>query len=384
MVTHVDLSASQQGNLRATQLVMIILAVAFVGLRFASRYMKGFSFGMDDLLIVSALILLFVIFGITLLGLHYGLGRHAAALQVEDLMSYGKTLMAFECVYVTCITLVKCSLLTMYYRIFPIRSIKIGAYILAGVSISWAISICMVSIFQCTPIAKTWNPTLDGHCINLKASFIGNAIPNILTDILILALPMPQIWKLHTTVLQRAQICFVFLLGSFVIFTSIYRFTQVFRFQADDVTWTLASAQIWCLVESSAAIISACLPTLGPLFQFVVRSLKLTSSARNSSNSRSRSRELKTIRPSVGGGIEALESPGPRADFDDASKLSDGRNFQRLHRASGESGDTWSKNSGGPEVYTVEVGERSLRHKASEDSDEILLRGTSLGKQTKM
>jgi hypothetical protein len=72
----------------------------------------------------------------------------------------------------------------------------------------------VVCIFQCTPIAKAWNPTIAGHCINLKGSFIGNAVPNILTDMAILTLPMPQVWRLHTTLVQKCQLSIIFLLGS--------------------------------------------------------------------------------------------------------------------------------------------------------------------------
>ena len=102
----------------------------------------------------------------------------------------------------------------MYCRIFPVRTIIVGAYILGGLSIAWCFSIIMVSLLQCIPMAKTWDPTLEGHCINLKGSFIGNAIPNIMTDVAILALPMPQVWNLHTSVSQKCQISFIFLLGS--------------------------------------------------------------------------------------------------------------------------------------------------------------------------
>lgn len=102
----------------------------------------------------------------------------------------------------------------MYLRIFPVRNIRIGAYVLGALSIGWCISIIMVSVFQCVPIEKIWDPTLDGFCIDLKKSFVGNAVPNILTDVAILALPMPQVWSLHTSFLQKAQISLIFLLGS--------------------------------------------------------------------------------------------------------------------------------------------------------------------------
>lgn len=70
-----------------------------------------------------------------------------------------------------------------------------------------------VSLFQCTPLEKLWNPTLPGHCINFLGAIIGNAVPNIVTDILILALPMPLLWHLQTGYLQKIMLSGVFLLG---------------------------------------------------------------------------------------------------------------------------------------------------------------------------
>lgn len=102
----------------------------------------------------------------------------------------------------------------MYRRAFDIRSLRLQGYVLGGIVIAWAISIILVCIFQCQPIAKAWNPMLDGQCINLKGSFIGNAVPNILTDILILALPIRYVWKMVPDKTMRLQLSVVFLLGS--------------------------------------------------------------------------------------------------------------------------------------------------------------------------
>lgn len=37
------------------------------------------------------------------------------------------------------------------------------------------------------------------HLHHLKASFIGNAVPNVVTDILILSLPVRVVWRLYAT-----------------------------------------------------------------------------------------------------------------------------------------------------------------------------------------
>lgn len=161
--------------------------------------------------------------------------------------------MAFECIYCTAVGLIKISLLLMYMRIFPTKGFTLGAYILGFMTIGWVIAINCVSIFQCDPIKKAWFPLIAGKCINLKASFVGNAVPNILTDVAILCMPIGQVWKLQVTPTQRASLCFMFLLGSLsvvllpaspwtsltatsVLFASIYRFTTIMQFQMTDTT----------------------------------------------------------------------------------------------------------------------------------------------------
>nr|UPX44897.1 hypothetical protein FAC9M19_31 [Penicillium camemberti] len=146
----------------------------------------------------------------------------------------------------------------MYCRIFPTREIRIASMILGGISIAWSMSIILVSVFQCTPIARAWDTRIPGTCINLKGSFIGNAVPNVITDILILCLPVRVVWGLHASITHRL-----------VIFTSVYRFTTLFEFNPTDIAWTLGKSCTWCVVECSAGIISACMPTLRPLFMIV-------------------------------------------------------------------------------------------------------------------
>jgi len=60
-----------------------------------------------------------------------------------------------------------------------------------------------------------WSNTPEsGHCINVEWFYRAMAIPNTLTDGLILALPMPLIWRLQLPKRQKIALCGVFLLGS--------------------------------------------------------------------------------------------------------------------------------------------------------------------------
>ncbi|KAJ6045710.1 hypothetical protein N7499_003626 [Penicillium canescens] len=298
-----DIYESRQGEYRAGTISMTVLGVVFVILRFLARWKKGLRIGADDYVILLSLvsaILVSLLEKPYLTGgpsaidfstscsrpveliwrpvhlIHFGMGRHADVLPEGNIVIIAKLLMSFECVYCMTVGIVKISILLMYARIFPTRGFRITAIILGSIVIGWVVAIICVSVFQCTPIAKAWNPTLSGACINLKGSFIGNAVPNILTDIAILALPVHVVWGLHATVTHRLSVIAVFLLGSFVVFSSAYRFSTLFEFQPIDTPWTLAKACTWCLIECSSGIISACMPTLRPLF--VMLSSKFASS----------------------------------------------------------------------------------------------------------
>ncbi|KAJ5665391.1 uncharacterized protein N7477_007839 [Penicillium maclennaniae] len=261
-----DMHDNRQGQYRAGTISMTVLGAVFVALRFLSRWKKGVSIGWDDYLVLVSLGFLFAVCGLNLSMIEYGMGLHADVLPVKNLVMIAKLLMAFECVYCTAVGIVKISILLMYARIFPTREFRIAAYIIGFIVVSWVIAIICVSVFQCTPIAKAWDTSLPGTCINLKGSFIGNAVPNILTDVAILSLPVHVVWRLQATLVHRLSVIAVFLLGSFVIFTSAYRFSTLFKFEPTDVSWTLAEACTWCLIETSSGIISACMPTLRPLF----------------------------------------------------------------------------------------------------------------------
>lgn len=112
--------------------------------------------------------------------------------------------------------LIKLSILFMYRRIFTdmSRFFRVGSRICGGVVVAWALAFVPAAIFQCTPVSKAWDSDKEGHCIDLRVGFISVAIPNILTDIAILTLPVQVCWHLAGSVLYRLSISGIFLLGA--------------------------------------------------------------------------------------------------------------------------------------------------------------------------
>lgn len=129
----------------------------------------------------------------------------------------------------------KLSLLFLYFRIFPVKSIRLGGYICGGVSTAWNLACIFAAAFQCTPRERLWMPWLEGTCINLFLTQLCVSIPSILCDIAILCLPIPHVWRLNTNLTQRLLLTCIFLLGSYVVFTSVYRFRVFLLYRTDDI-----------------------------------------------------------------------------------------------------------------------------------------------------
>lgn len=70
------------------------------------------------------------------------------------------------------------------------------------------------TIFQCLPIQGFWDKKIVSVCgVDVNSFFIGNAVPNIVTDWALLLLPLPYIWRLHRNTVQKLAIYATFLLG---------------------------------------------------------------------------------------------------------------------------------------------------------------------------
>jgi hypothetical protein len=70
------------------------------------------------------------------------------------------------------------------------------------------------AVFQCSPVQYTWDKTIvGGSCFNQQAFYRYVSLPNILTDFVILIMPMPVVWKLQTRLTHKVALTGVFLLG---------------------------------------------------------------------------------------------------------------------------------------------------------------------------
>ncbi|KAL2147688.1 hypothetical protein VTI28DRAFT_7040 [Corynascus sepedonium] len=260
-----DLTEDLRAYVRNVTVAFTVFAGVFVGLRFLARYRQGVRIWIDDWMMVASFLVLVGNMIMNLELVKQGLGLHSGLLTLPQLQKLYKTILGAEIIYVTGVNLYKISLLLFYFRVFPVRSVRLGGYICGGMSTAWNIACILAATWQCTPRERLWMPWLEGTCIDLFLTQLCISVPSILCDIAILCLPLPHVIRLKTNLWQRILLTFIFMLGSYVVFTSIYRFRVYLDYTTDDVPWSLADPCAWNIIEISSGIVSACLPTLGPL-----------------------------------------------------------------------------------------------------------------------
>lgn len=128
---------------------------------------------------------------------------------------WGKYLVAISTLYFAGVNIPKLAILALYHRLFPNRSNRYIIYALMGILIGLTISTVVTALVACIPFAANWDPTLPGaRCINKEAFFRWGSLPNIVTDVVMLVLPMRIVWNLHTTTRLKVGLTITFMFGS--------------------------------------------------------------------------------------------------------------------------------------------------------------------------
>ena len=67
-----------------------------------------------------------------------------------------------------------------------------------------------MALFQCTPVGRVWNFEIPGHYIDTLGFFQAETIFNLVTNVVILPLPVPMVWHLQMALRRK-----LLLIGTF-------------------------------------------------------------------------------------------------------------------------------------------------------------------------
>lgn len=194
--------------------------------------------------------------------------------------------MTFSMLWNATVCFSKLSVLLMYSALIPtptmIRmSVAFGAFIVV-----WCFANIMAAFLICRPLARNWDFTVPGTCGSQPDFYFTMGIINLITDALLIGMPMPYLYKLAMP--MRKKLLAMGLLSIGIGYNSphpptpstnpliskknstwaitIYRQTLLPHLNFADMTYDGVLATLLSGLEPAVAIVLACIPLLRPLF----------------------------------------------------------------------------------------------------------------------
>ncbi|KAK6219176.1 hypothetical protein LQW54_002425 [Pestalotiopsis sp. IQ-011] len=135
-----------------------------------------------------------------------------------------------------------------------------------AIVVMWALATVLVTLFLCKPIAFNWDTTIaGGKCGNTLASWKSTGIVNIVTDVIILLLPVPSLCKVQMVLYKKLVIIAMFTLGVFTTAVGTARLVAIININQADITFSVAWAIVFSALECSVAVSLSCIPLLRPV-----------------------------------------------------------------------------------------------------------------------
>lgn len=88
-----------------------------------------------------------------------------------------------------------------------------ACHALIWLNFSFYVIFFFLAIFGCRPTEKLWKPWIEGKCTNHFTLMINASVINTVSDILIVILPQPVIWKLQISFQNKIGLSAIFSVG---------------------------------------------------------------------------------------------------------------------------------------------------------------------------
>lgn len=206
--------------------------------------------------------------------------------------------LSYALIYTLCISTVKLSVLFFYLRVFPNKHMRVATKIVIAAISVWALANILMFLLLCHPFAASYNPALPGgKCGNQVSAFIAVGVYNIISDFVVLTLPLRTIWTLNTKKQMKLSLTAIFLVGLLYAFhpfslsfffsfflllfdvaameinrkyyrvsaVAVARIITLTHLELANITGTMVWVDFLSTLEVNLGIICVSLPMLGPL-----------------------------------------------------------------------------------------------------------------------
>ncbi|KAF4786043.1 integral membrane protein [Colletotrichum scovillei] len=255
----------------AVSIVFIIIPTLMVILRLIARRMAHRDMDLSDWSIIAGLVFSNALQAISIVAvMQCGVGLHNAVIipkyGVGPIVKFLKVLVAQQILWAISLSLCKISILLLYSKLFSTRFMILSARILAAFTMMWVMVTVLIAFFICIPLSDNWLLDLKNrHCGNQPAADGTMGVLNMITDIIVLVMPISHLWSLRLEMYKKVALIVTFSLGVFTCIVSALRLYYLANLVYLDVTFNIPNALIFSALEPGVGITLACIPFLRPL-----------------------------------------------------------------------------------------------------------------------
>lgn len=171
-----------------------------------------------------------------------------------------------QLVYTITMALTKSSILVSFLRLIPFGPMRWATYGTLVVVVLWGISLSFATIFSCHPVQGYWTFTNTDHCTDEGIRLLVISVVNIVTDLVVIGIPMGAFWRLQIPIRQKIILFALLSLGLVATVASVVRTIFLAKAEVEyDITWNGYVIWIMTMIECSLALICPSVPSLRPL-----------------------------------------------------------------------------------------------------------------------
>ncbi|UPX11656.1 uncharacterized protein EKO05_0002250 [Ascochyta rabiei] len=209
------------------------------------------------------------------------LGVHQWDLTTREAIEHARLFHIAVAIYSLVIIPLKVTLILQIRRIFmphnrslharPLLLWTIDSFLILNVMFYAALF--LFQFLACRPLAHAWNPLVLGTCVKDKlVVHVVSASINTASDLIIVTLPQPVIWRLELSKKRKWGLSAVFLLGGLACAASSIRLYYAVRlYYSTDQTYRAAVMGKWAEPELTFGFLAACLPVLPAFLKHLLR-----------------------------------------------------------------------------------------------------------------
>ncbi|KAJ5701628.1 hypothetical protein N7488_009176 [Penicillium malachiteum] len=207
------------------------LELLAVILRIVARQIGQVNWNNDNWFIYLGVFWTLALNIVTIMYARYGgAGLHEAFVeqtQPQMLIFFEKAIPPLAISWVLASTFPKLAILQLYVKVFAIkREARIPCYVTGLIIIGNSL----------------WGPSVSGQCININQFYRWARLANVLSDVIVLALPIPHILGLHATKKTKLGLTITFLLGGIGFVAALVTWVEYFKTNGvSDATWGAAT-----------------------------------------------------------------------------------------------------------------------------------------------